>query len=86
MNCESPNETKHSIIIEWSPEDECFLAYSPEWPQIGISFGDTREEALDWAQSLLSDVIDFIKNGEDMGPIPEERHFNFERVFPEKPK
>lgn len=47
----------YSMTVQWSEEDEAFIARSPEWS--GLSgFGDTREEALKEAGIALEGFID----------------------------
>ena len=58
---------KYHVIIEWSPEDDLFIAEAPELPGC-LSHGDTREEAL----ASITEAMDlWIDTARELGrPIP----------------
>jgi predicted RNase H-like HicB family nuclease len=45
--------SNYTIIIQWSEEDNCFVASLPEWGEFCHTHGDTYEEALKNAQEVL---------------------------------
>ncbi len=48
---------KYTIQIFWSAEDEGFIAVCQEFPGLS-AFGETREEALQEAQTALNLMIE----------------------------
>ncbi|MBP0027419.1 type II toxin-antitoxin system HicB family antitoxin [Roseofilum reptotaenium CS-1145] len=49
---------KYSIIIQWSEEDNAYIASLPEWGKYARTHGNTYEEALQKAKEVLEDLID----------------------------
>lgn len=48
---------KYSILIQWSEEDQVYIARLPEWGQYARTHGNTYEEALENAQEVLADLL-----------------------------
>ena len=48
---------KYSILIQWSQEDQAYIATLPEWGQYARTHGETYEEALKNAQEVLEDLV-----------------------------
>jgi predicted RNase H-like HicB family nuclease len=46
------NATHYAIVIQWSEEDQAYLARAPELPGC-ITHGETYEEALKNAQEVI---------------------------------
>jgi len=46
---------KHSILIRWSEENQCFVVFLPEFQDImqPVTHGDSYEEALENAREVL---------------------------------
>lgn len=44
--------TKHEVVIDWSAEDQLFIAEVPELPG-GMAHGDSRAEALRSAEDAI---------------------------------
>ena len=62
---------KHTIIIQWSKEDECYVVSLPDFTDVmqPCTHGDTYEEALKNAQEVLEMLISsYLEDGQ---PIPE---------------
>jgi predicted RNase H-like HicB family nuclease len=59
---------KYSILIQWSEEDNCYLASLPEWGEFARTHGDTYEAALKNAKDVLEDLV-FAYNKIDK-PLP----------------
>ena len=62
---------KHTIIIQWSKEDECYVVSLPDFIDVmqTCTHGDTYEEALKNAQEVLEMLISsYLEDGQ---PIPE---------------
>lgn len=58
---------KYHVIIEWSPEDDLFVAEAPELPGC-MAHGDTREEAL---ASITTAMDLWVETAQELGrPIP----------------
>jgi antitoxin HicB len=49
---------RYTILIQWSEEDNCFVASLPEWGRFCHTHGDTYEEALNNAQEVLELLIE----------------------------
>jgi predicted RNase H-like HicB family nuclease len=62
---------KYSILIQWSEEDQLYIAFLPEWGSYARTHGESYEEALKNAQEVLEDLI---YGYEQIGkPLPESR-------------
>lgn len=62
---------KYSILIQWSEEDQVYIASLPEWGQYARTHGETLEEALANAKEVLADLVyGYEKIGK---PLPEQR-------------
>ena len=46
-------KTHYSIIIQWSDEDDCYIASLPEFGSYALTHGATYEEALQNGQEVL---------------------------------
>ena len=44
---------RYTILIQWSEEDNCFVASLPEWGHFCHTHGDTYAEALKNAREVL---------------------------------
>ena len=58
---------KYSIQIQWSDEDDCFIATSEELPHVS-AFGDTYDEAVKEFQEAMSVHLEVL--GEENQPEP----------------
>jgi predicted RNase H-like HicB family nuclease len=59
----------YSIIIQWSYEDECYIASLPEFGPYALTNGATYEEALQNGQEVLEMLM------ESTSPLPLPRTF-----------
>jgi predicted RNase H-like HicB family nuclease len=69
-------ESRYSILIEWSSEDQAFVVVLPEWAdryQMPVADGATYEEALTRGRNALENYIQFAL--EDSIPLPPPRDF-----------
>ncbi|MGB3208319.1 MAG: type II toxin-antitoxin system HicB family antitoxin [Crinalium sp.] len=48
---------KYSILIQWSDEDQAYVASLPEWGKYARTHGETYEEALENAKEILEDLV-----------------------------
>ncbi|MEM8677690.1 MAG: type II toxin-antitoxin system HicB family antitoxin [Cyanobacteria bacterium P01_G01_bin.67] len=51
---------KYQITIAWSPEDECYLAYLPEFANEvmqPVTHGETYQEALQLGLEIMEELI-----------------------------
>ena len=70
-------ETRYSIVIEWSEDDQTYVVILPEWADqyvMPVADGATYEEALSRAKNALENYIQFAK--EDGKPLPQPRVFS----------
>lgn len=66
-------EPRCSIVIQWSDEDQAYIASLPEWGDLMHTHGDTYEEALQSRRELIDLLIASRRaNGE---ALPEPRVF-----------
>ena len=63
---------RYSLLIEWSPEDDAFVATVPDLPGCR-THGATYEEAVRQARDAIESWIDAARA--DGEPIPEPRMF-----------
>ena len=66
------NPPRYSVLIQWSPEDQCYIATLPEWGN-KHTHGATYVEAAQNAQEVLMD-------GEESLPAPHLFAFPEDRV------
>ena len=59
----------YSILIQWSEEDQSYVASLPEFGPYALTHGATYEEALQNAREVLDLLI------EDTTPLPNPRTF-----------
>lgn len=65
--------SNYTIIIQWSDEDNCFIASLPEWGEFCHTHGETYAEALKNAEEVLELLIE--SSLEEGKPLPEARKF-----------
>lgn len=64
--------SNYSIVIQWSTQNNCFIASLPEWKNCNAK-GKTYEEALDNARKAISFLV---KSSVSEGkPLPETKVF-----------
>ncbi|MFZ7132186.1 MAG: type II toxin-antitoxin system HicB family antitoxin [Eubacteriales bacterium] len=63
------NLDKYTIRVEWSEEDECFIARCLEFPSLG-SHGPSRSAAFSEMESLLSSTLEWMKEEGERIPEP----------------
>ena len=59
---------KYSILIQWSEEDNAYIATLPEWGKYARTHGSTYEKALQNAKEVLEDLIQSYH--QDNKPLP----------------
>jgi predicted RNase H-like HicB family nuclease len=57
----------YSVLIQWSDEDQCYVASLPEFGPYAHTHGTTYEEALQNAKEVLDLLM------EDTSPLPSPR-------------
>jgi antitoxin HicB len=58
---------KYTIIIQWSEEDDCYVASLPEWGPYCKAYGDSYEDAAKQAH----EVLDLLMEDETgLSPLP----------------
>jgi len=60
-------QLKYSVLIQWSEEDQLYIASMPEWGPHAHTHGRTYEEALEMAREALEVLLE----GEDSPPAPD---------------
>ena len=69
--------SNYSIIIQWSAQNDCFVASLPEWENCNTK-GKTYEEALENAQKAIVSLVDsFVSQGK---PLPETKVFQLPEI------
>ena len=48
---------KYSILIQWSQEDQAYIAFLLEWGKYAKTHGESYEEALENAKQVLEDLL-----------------------------
>jgi antitoxin HicB len=66
---------RYTVIIQWSPEDDCYVASLPEWGPGAKTHGDTYEEAAKNAGEVLELLIEHAN--EKAARLPREKHFHY---------
>ncbi len=65
--------SRYTIIIQWSAEDQCYVVSLPEWGEFCHTHGDTYDQALANAQDVLDLLITSAQaNGE---PLPQPHYY-----------
>ena len=59
----------YSIVIQWSDEDDCYMASLPEFGPYALTHGETYEEALQNAQDVMELLM------ETTSPLPPPQIF-----------
>ncbi|MCX6271334.1 MAG: type II toxin-antitoxin system HicB family antitoxin [Bacteroidetes bacterium] len=67
---------KYEIIIHWSKNDDCFIAYIPELSGC-MAHGNSQEEALKNAQEAIELWIETANEFGDPVPLPKEDRLIF---------
>lgn len=70
-------QPRYTIIIQWSEEDDCFIASLPEWAPYAVTdaMGATYEEAAKNAREILEMLMEN-ENGQAVD-LPPEKHFQY---------
>lgn len=50
-------EPRYTIVIQWSDEDQVYIASLPEWGDLMHTHGNTYEEALHRGRELIDLLI-----------------------------
>ncbi len=61
---------KYSIVIQWSQEDQIYIAFLPEWGKYARTHGDSYEEALENAKEVLEDLVYSYQKTDILMPKP----------------
>jgi predicted RNase H-like HicB family nuclease len=73
-NEEKATAIPYSMLIQWSPEDHCYLVTLPEWANVNNggphTHGDTYEDAARMGQECLELCIKGAKQDNETLPIP----------------
>lgn len=67
---EKPSE-RYSFRVEWSEEDDAFVATCPEFPSLS-AFGETRAQALEEAETALKLFIEEYEESGETLPDPRD--------------
>lgn len=63
----------YTVTIQWSDEDNCFIASLPEWGEFCHTHGDTYADALKNAEEVLELLIKSALEDGEM--LPEIKKF-----------
>ena len=61
---------RYSILIQWSDEDQCYVASLPEFGPYALTHGATYDEALKNGKEVLGLLI------QDTSPLPRPQTFD----------
>ncbi len=64
---------RYSIVIEWSEEDQFYIAILPEWGDLMHSHGATYEEVLRRGKELIEGLV--AARQQEGEPLPRARVF-----------
>lgn len=65
-------DSNYSIVIQWSTQNDCFVASLPEWENCNTK-GKTYEEALENARKAIAFLAEsYLSQGK---PLPETKVF-----------
>jgi len=66
---------KYTILIQWSEEDEAYIASLPEWGKYARTHGLTYSEAFENAKEVLEDLVyGYQQMGKEL-PAPQKLQF-----------
>jgi DNA-binding transcriptional regulator YiaG len=60
---------KYSLLIQWSPEQDIYMALSPEFPQM-MTHGETQEEALAMGLEVIAGWLEIFRLHGEKVPSP----------------
>jgi antitoxin HicB len=63
-------EAKYSLIIRWSEQDQCFVAWVPEFGPAALVHGDTYEAAAKAAREVIESYLDIPVNERPATAVP----------------
>ena len=70
------NNSRYSMLIEWSDEDQAYIVSFPEWESAGLighTHGDTYAEAVHQGEEMLAFLVASAQADGD--PMPAPRRF-----------
>jgi len=70
---------KYSVQINWSEEDDCYIATSEEFPNLS-AFGDTYEEVIQEFMTALGGFLEVIEETQLPDPVTIESYSGQFRV------
>jgi len=68
-----PGLNDYQLVLQWSDEDQCYIATIPAW-QNARTHGATLEEAARNARDVVALLIDSARRHGEPIPPPERRH------------
>ena len=66
-------QSRYSIVIEWSDEDQVYVVSLPDWGDLVHTHGDSYEEARQRGKELVAELIALRKERGE--PLPDPRVF-----------
>jgi antitoxin HicB len=63
------NPIKYSVLIQWSEEDQCYIATLPEWGQ--HTHGKSYAEAAQAAEEVLENLLTIWREPGQVLPAPD---------------
>ena len=66
-------QARYSVVIEWSDEDQVYVASLPEWGDLVHTHGATYEEALQRGKELIEGLVASRQQAGE--PLPRPRVF-----------
>ena len=67
---------QYSMVIEWSPADQCYVVLLPEWAgryAMPVGDGTTYEEAVASGRNAIESFIEIAR--QDNQPLPQPKVF-----------
>jgi predicted RNase H-like HicB family nuclease len=65
---------RYTVVIQWSDEDQCYIASLPEWGPYCSAYGASYEEAAKNAQEVLELLMD---RQPTEPPVPAPKLFHY---------
>ena len=72
---------QYSILIQWSPEDSCYVVYVPDFEahfRQPCTHGETYEEAARQGKDVIESMTSWLQ--EEGKSLPEPRNFAINRL------